>query len=63
MLFLLVLIVISAFTFRNGQELLILRLLDDHQGGFFMALLMYGLGLFFSFISSALLKKPEEIRS
>ena len=46
-IFLLVLIVISAFTFRNGQELIILQLLDDHQGGFFMALIDVWSGLIF----------------
>jgi hypothetical protein len=61
-LFLLVLIVISAFSFRNGQELIILRLLSDYQGVFFIFFILYGIGILFTFIATAMLKKPEEIK-
>jgi hypothetical protein len=59
--FLLILIIICAFTFRNGQELIILRLLNDHQGALFISCMLYAIGLLVSFLSSAMLKKPEEI--
>lgn len=59
--FLIILIVISAFSFRNGQELIIMQLLNQNQGIFFFSFLLYLGGLFMSFISFALLKKTEEI--
>ncbi|WP_071396394.1 hypothetical protein [Bacillus tuaregi] len=61
-LFIIVLIIISAFSFRNGQELILMQLLDDQEGVFFFTFLMYLGGLFLSFLSFALLKKPEDIK-
>lgn len=61
-LFVFILIIISAFSFRNGQELILMQLLDDHEGVFFFTSLMYFGGLFLSFLSFALLKKPEDIK-
>ncbi|PLS15385.1 hypothetical protein CVD28_23985 [Bacillus sp. M6-12] len=61
--FLFVLIIIGAFSFRNGQELLIMNMLNDHQGAFFISLMLFGIGLLVSFISSAMLKRPEDIKS
>lgn len=61
-LFVIILIIISAFSFRNGQELIIMQLLDENEGVFFFTFLMYLGGLFMSFLSFALLKKPEDIK-
>lgn len=61
-LFVIILIIISAFSFRNGQELILMQLLDDHEGVFFFTSIMYLAGLFLSFLSFALLKRPEDIK-
>ncbi len=61
-LFVIILIIISAFSFRNGQELILMQLLDDQEGVFFFTVIMYLGGLFLSFLSFALLKKPEDIK-
>ncbi|WP_148361195.1 hypothetical protein [Bacillus timonensis] len=59
--FLMILTIISAFSFRNGQELVIMQLLSENQGLIFFSFILYLGGLFLSFIAFALLKKPEEI--
>ncbi|MDI3311269.1 MAG: hypothetical protein QJR05_07550 [Thermoanaerobacterium sp.] len=60
--FVFVLMIIGSFSFKNGQELLILRVLNDYQGAFFVAFFSYAIGFLFTFTSFALLKKPEEIQ-
>ncbi|MDI3311270.1 MAG: hypothetical protein QJR05_07555 [Thermoanaerobacterium sp.] len=60
--FLLVLIIIGALSSRNGQEMLILSILNDHQGAIFVSLFSFIIGLFVTFTASSLLKKPEEIK-
>lgn len=60
-LFVIILAIICAFSFRNGQELIIMQLLNQNQGVFFFSSILYLGGLFLSFLSFALLKKPEEI--
>ncbi|MGI8386737.1 hypothetical protein [Robertmurraya sp. P23] len=57
-----VFLILGAFSFRNGQEMVILASLNDHQGALYVAGFAYALGLFFTFISTALLKKPSEIK-
>lgn len=55
-------LIVGAFSFRNGQEMVILASLNDHQGLLYVAGFTYALGLFMTFISTALLKKPSEIK-
>jgi hypothetical protein len=57
-----VFIVVGALSYRNGQEMVILSNMNDSQGAFFVAVFTYFLGLFMTFVSTALLKKPSEIK-
>jgi hypothetical protein len=55
-------LILGSFSFRNGQEMVVLASLNDNQGLLYVAGFTYALGLFMTFISTALLKKPSEIK-
>ncbi|MFE8703874.1 hypothetical protein ACFYKX_25205 [Cytobacillus sp. FJAT-54145] len=57
------LIILGGFTYANGQEMVIMANLDDNQGAFFISTFLYVLGLLITFVSTALLKKPQEIKN
>ncbi|WP_041580269.1 hypothetical protein [Bacillus sp. 1NLA3E] len=59
--FFIIIMLVGSLTARNGQEMVILKLLNDYQGLFFGSCLIYVVGLFFTFLSVIMLKKPEEI--
>jgi hypothetical protein len=56
-------LVLGAFSFRYGQEMVILASMNDQQGALYVSSFTYGLGLLLTFVSTALLKKPSEIKS
>ncbi|WP_458415054.1 hypothetical protein ACNQFZ_09750 [Schinkia sp. CFF1] len=56
-----VLMIVGSLTARSGHDMLILRLLDEKQGAFWVTGVMYVGGLFFTFISSAFLKKTDRV--
>ncbi|WP_218970445.1 hypothetical protein [Cytobacillus gottheilii] len=55
-------LIVGALSFRYGQEMVILAMMNDHQGAFFISVFLYFIGLFVTFISTSLLKKPSEIK-
>ncbi|WP_282155944.1 hypothetical protein [Cytobacillus gottheilii] len=62
MLVLVIFLIVGAFSFRYGQEMVILASMNDHSGAFFVATFAYLLGLLLTFVSTALLKKPAELK-
>lgn len=55
-------LILGAFSFRYGQEMIIMANLNDQQGALYVSAITYGLGLLITFVSTALLKKPSEIK-
>lgn len=55
-------LILGAFSFRYGQEMIIMASLNDQQGALYVSGVTYGLGLLITFVSTALLKKPSEIK-
>ncbi|MFD2442561.1 hypothetical protein ACFSO7_00925 [Bacillus sp. CGMCC 1.16607] len=62
LIFLLILLAIGGLTARNGQDMVILRLLDEHQGAFFISCIFYAVGMLVTFVSSAFLKKTDKVQ-
>jgi hypothetical protein len=57
-----VFLVLGTFSFRRGQEMVILASMDDNQGLWYVSGFAYALALFIVFLSTSLLKKPSEIK-
>nr|WP_295974893.1 hypothetical protein [uncultured Bacillus sp.] len=55
----LVLLVLGALSFRYGQEMAILVLLNDYQGAFYVSSFAFIIGLLMTFVSTSLLKKVK----
>ncbi|HHY71926.1 MAG TPA: hypothetical protein GX497_01615, partial [Bacillus bacterium] len=51
----------GGLTARNGQDMIILKLLDEEQGAFWVSGVFYASGLLVTFISSAYLKKIDMV--
>lgn len=56
-------LLLGALSFRHGQEMVILASMNDQQGALFVSSFTYSLGLLVTFVSTALLKKPSEIKN
>ncbi|MBP3039329.1 hypothetical protein J9303_07495 [Bacillaceae bacterium Marseille-Q3522] len=61
-IFIAIIFLIGSLSAWNGQELFLLAILDDQQGTVFVSVIIYAIGLFFTFISSVMLKHPDKIR-
>lgn len=61
-IFVLVLLILGAFSFRYGQEMVIMASLNDQQGALYVSAFAYVIGLLMTFVSTSLLKKSKEIR-
>lgn len=61
-IFVLALLILGAFSFRYGQEMVIMASLNDQQGALYVSAFAYVIGLLMTFVSTALLKKPKEVK-